>query len=924
MLSGRRLLLGSVVAVISMGLPIGMVRGSDPARESVIRWTDEPISIDGEASESAWRHAVSVAGSGCRLLWDRDALYFSVVESGEFRWRIKPSPNHPGVYQLRVFADGQVEGVFQPRPDAPADRDPPLFQVKRHTAKPTRIEGRICWREMLRTGGRPDIGESWQFAVGDSSWSALVFEGPTRETARPHGVPRFVPVTTSSVVGSPDPPPPYQKRRLFPKLKINFPICVKPQPGTDLMLVIDQKHSYGPTRLGRFRDHPDTDSIETLLQNGDTAYDICFHPNFLTNGYVYIGSNGDHPSGKKHSRITRYVMERQPPYRLDPKSATVIIEWPSDGHNGAAVCFGPDGMMYVTTGDGTTDSDTNNVGQDMTTLLAKVLRIDVDHPDPGKTYSVPRDNPFVHLPEARPETWAFGLRNPWRITCDAKTGHIWVGQNGQDLYEQAFLVRKGDNYGWSVMEGSHPFYPHRKVGPAPIVKPTIEHHHSEFRSLTGGVVYYGQRFPELQGAYIYGDYSTGKMWGMKHDGTKPIWHRELCDSHLQITWIGVDTRGELLIADHRGNEEGGFYTLVPTPPNVTSRFPRKLSDSGLFDSVPAHRMKPGVIPYSVNAPFWSDGAHKERWLMVPGEQPQISYTATRGWNLPDRTVLIKSFALDFPQGRRWIETRFLTKQGGEWYGYSYEWNEDQTDAVLVDRGGKVREFDLGGRKQKWRYPSRAECMVCHSRAANFVLGLSTLQFNGNHDYGGVVDNQLRVLEHLGWLTWNPFEEMKADLRESARSRLADEVQLEEYLRRVTNHEGQRPPVASSRMLPRSPELFPRLVDPYDSSKDLEQRARSFLHANCSMCHVEAGGGNAQIDLEFTTPRDRMRLFDVKPLHDTFGLPEARLIAPGDPARSVLLHRVSIRDRGQMPPLATFAVDRNAVQLLHDWIASMNR
>jgi hypothetical protein len=126
------------------------------------------------------------------------------------------------------------------------------------------------------------------------------------------------------------------------------------------------------------------------------------------------------------------------------------------------------------------------------------------------------------------------------------------------------------------------------------------------------------------------------------------------------------------------------------------------------------------------------------------------------------------------------------------------------------------------------------------------------------------------------------------------------------------------------MLPRSPELFPRLVDPYDSSKDLEQRARSFLHANCSMCHVEAGGGNAQIDLEFTTPRDRMRLFDVKPLHDTFGLPEARLIAPGDPARSVLLHRVSIRDRGQMPPLATFAVDRNAVQLLHDWIASMNR
>ena len=912
------------VATIFVGFMSATIFGAEPPVEAVCRWTDEPMHLDGRPLESAWGNTQPTLPGRLRFLWDRDGLYFAADHIGELRFRIKPSAQHTGEYELRITADGRFHASFRPRPDAPPDPDAPPVDGKRDSAKIERLEGRLYWRDMLRTGGRPVPDEVWQVAVGAGPWQTIRFEGPTPQTSRPRGISRFVPVTTSTVIGSPDPPPPFQKQRLFPKLKINFPICVKPQPGTDLMLVIDQIHSYGPTRLGRFRDHPDCDTIETLLENGDTAYDICFHPKFAENGYVYIGSNGSHPSGTKHSRITRYVIERQPPYRLDAQSATVIIEWPSDGHNGAAICFGLDGMMYVTTGDGTSDSDTNHVGQDMTTLLAKVLRIDVDHPAPGKQYSVPKDNPFIHLPGARPETWAFGLRNPWRITCDPKTGHIWVGQNGQDLYEQAFLVRKGDNYGWSVTEGSHPFYPKRKVGPAPIVKPTIEHHHSEFRSLTGGVVYHGQRYPELQGAYIYGDYSTGKIWGIKHDGTKPIWHRELCDSHLQITWIGVDTRGELIIADHRGNNEGGFYTLKPTPSHVVSQFPKRLSESGLFESVREHRMKPGVIPYSVNAPFWSDGAHKERWMMLPGESPRIGYTSTRGWNLPDRTVLVKSFALDFPQGRRWIETRFLTKQDGEWYGYSYEWNDDQTDAVLVDRGGKDREFDFGGRKQKWHYPSRAECMVCHSRAANFVLGLSTLQFNAEHNYNGVVDNQLRVLEHLGWLSWNPFEEMKADLREATRAQFPDETKLQEYLNRVTNSVGQRAPITSSRMLPRSPDEFARLVNPYDPKHDLDRRARSFLHANCSMCHVEAGGGNAQMDLEFTTSRERMRVFDVKPLHETFGLPEARLVAPGDPGRSVLLQRISHRDRGHMPPVATFLVDDQAVRLLHEWIARMNR
>src|SRR5207244_11110778 len=166
--------------------------------------------------------------------------------------------------------------------------------------------------------------------------------------------------------------------------------------------------------------------------------------------------------------------------------------------------------LYVTSGDGTSDSDTNVTGQRTDLLLAKVLRIDVDHVGepsgvrPRRNYSIPGDNPYVDDKRFAPETWAYGLRHPWRMCSDPKTGHIWVGQNGQDLWETAMLVRKGANYGWSVMEGSHPFYRERKSGPTPIVKPTVEHHHSESRSLTGGVVYYGERYPDLQGAYLYG------------------------------------------------------------------------------------------------------------------------------------------------------------------------------------------------------------------------------------------------------------------------------------------------------------------------------------------------------------------------------------------------------------------------------------
>jgi glucose/arabinose dehydrogenase len=200
----------------------------------------------------------------------------------------------------------------------------------------------------------------------------------------------------------------------------------------------------------------------------------------------------------------------------------------------------------------------------------------VDSPAAGQAYGVPKDNPYVAQKEFRPETWAYGLRAPWRISYDAKTDQLWVGQNGQDLWEQVFLVKKGDNYGWSVTEGSHPFYPTRKAGPTPIVKPTTEHHHSEARSLTGGVVYHGDKLPGLKGAYVYGDYSTGHIWAVKHDGQKVQWHKKIAVTTLKITNFALDPQGELLIAHHGRAGEGGFYTLSPNTAKHDDTFPKTL------------------------------------------------------------------------------------------------------------------------------------------------------------------------------------------------------------------------------------------------------------------------------------------------------------------------------------------------------------
>ena len=683
-----------------------------------------------------------------------------------------------------------------------------------------------------------------------------------------------------------------QPNGTFTKFPLDQPVYIEPEPGTDQLLVIELGG-----RIRRFKDDPEAENAEFLIDTGRETYGLTFHPNYEENGYLYVVSNG--PIGGKvtetRNYVSRFTVDRQPPYRCDPNSELIILEWLSNNHNGGDLAFGPDGYLYIPAGDGAMDSDTNLTGlpgsydrdpkgQDLSNLPATIMRIDVDRPEADRPYSIPSDNPFIHLEGARPEIWVYGIRNPWRITFDRETGHLWVGNVGQDRWEMIHLVRRGDNYGWSLYEGSHPFFLNRKQGPTPIVKPTVEHPHSEARSITGGVVYYGSKFPELRGAYVYGDYATGKMWALKHDGEKLIWHREIADTTLQIVSFGVDHDDEILIVDLAR----GIYQLQRKP-EATEKFPIHLSKTGLFISVKNHQTDPGLIPYSVNAPLWSDGAHVERFIALPGEsQIEIASNDGVGWSFPDGTALIQTFSLDLeagnPESKHRIETRMLTRQQGEWVGYSYIWNEEQTDAILVDPAGTDRVFTIqdasaleGSREQSWHYPSREACMECHSRAANYVLGLTTLQMNKVHDYGTVSDNQLRTLNHI-----NVFK----------------------------------------RLLSKPPEEYPKLADPYNRNEPLEARARSYLHTACANCHVHTGGGNARIVLDFTTDIDETYTIGFRPQHDTYGIPNAMLIAPGDPERSILYQRVARHDVGKMPPQTTSQKDQQAAQLLYDWISQM--
>ncbi len=683
-----------------------------------------------------------------------------------------------------------------------------------------------------------------------------------------------IPWTNTHLVGTPETPPPFIAVPAYPNLKPKNPIAVMREPGANRVLYLEN-YGYDTLRgvLRRFEAKPDVSEAEVLLELKDHVYSLTFHPNFAKNRFIYFGVNGPSQGKGKHTKILRYTFSENLK-RILPDSLITVIEWPGNGHNGGDCAFGKDGMLYVTSGDGTSAMDRDNVGQDLSSMRGKVLRIDVDSAPEGKTYIVPADNPFVALTNARPEIWAYGLRNPWRITSDLQSGQIWVGENGQDLREYAHLLGRGENYGWSAYEGSRPMFKERLKGPSPFTLPTIEHDHGEYRSLTGGVVYRGRAFPDLNGAYIYGDYSTGRIHAMLHDGTKVIWHKELSDTPLMIVGFGFDPDGEVLIADYNG----GIYRLATyvQPPNAQP-FARKLSETGLFADVATEKPAPGVVGYEINHPGWHDGAKGKHWLAAPSEA-KLHPSEGGQWGTDNGLVLVQTLALDTSAGPRRTETRLLLKRDNDWTAYTYLWNDAQTDAELAPAKGMRTTLNLPGGPRSWLVPSRSDCLVCHSRAASFALSLNTRQLN------------------------------RPASSEPSANQIAH-LEKQELLR-------------SASWISNKLDTAPRFPSLSDTNATLEARVRSYLAVNCAHCHVHEGGGNSAMDLAAGTSLKNTRLIDQIPQHGTLNLKNARIVAPGSPSRSVLVTRTALRIPGQMPPLGTIRPDTEATKLFMQWIASL--
>ncbi|HXT40094.1 MAG TPA: PQQ-dependent sugar dehydrogenase [Candidatus Angelobacter sp.] len=719
------------------------------------------------------------------------------------------------------------------------------------------------------------------------------------DSQAPFGIETRVPWTASRLVGSPDPPLPYVAKRVFPKLKFKEPVDMAHTPAMDRLFVAEQSG-----KIFSFKNDPDVGQPDLVIdlhsgiQEFTQLYGMAFHPGFATNHFIYLCYvlKDGLPEG---SHVSRFTMAQIDPPRIDPASEKIVITWLSGGHNGGCIKFGPDGYLYISTGDTASPDppDPLNTGQDISDLLSSVLRIDVDHEDGGRPYRVPADNPFVNTARARPEVWAYGFRNPWRMSFDPHTGALWVGDVGWELWEMIDRVERGGNYGWSVVEGPQSVKPNGRLGPTPILPPVVSHPHTEAASITGGTVYHGKHLRELDGVYIYGDWVTGKFWGLRHDGKQLTWRRELANSTMQVVCFGEDNAGELYAVDYGG----GIFQLEPNPvPDNSSSFPRKLSETGIVAPAKDHTPAPGVIPFSVNAELWSDGATAERFAAFPettGVYKGKDLWGAVKWIFPSNALLAKTLSLEMEPGkaqsRRRIETQILHFDGVNWHGYAYQWNDAQTDATLVDARGADRALEItdaqapgGHRRQTWHFHSRAECLRCHNSWGGPPLAFNFFELNGDRSYpasasngerGMRTDNQIRTLAHIGMLDKSLFDE---------------------------------PAV--------------KLTDPSDAKAGLQERARSWLHANCAHCHRFGAGGSVASFFNYDQKLEESRTVGFTPSQGTFNIPGAHVITPGDPLRSVLYYRLSSLGPAHMPRIGSRVVSDAGLNLIYDWIKQMPR
>jgi len=704
-------------------------------------------------------------------------------------------------------------------------------------------------------------------------------------------------------------------------LRFTSPVAVTTPPGeTNRLFVVEQAgrivvitNLVAPTRTV-FLDLTST----TVFGGEQGLLGLAFHPLYRENGRFFIfrtvTASTVGGANQLHDRLSEFRVSATSPHRASAVE-TILFQQRDEAsnHNGGDLHFGPDGYLYVALGDEGGGNDQYRNGQVITRdLFAGILRLDVNarpesllpNPHPANeaflgNYHIPADNPFVGATEflgqpisdparIRTEFYVVGLRNPWRISFDALNGDLWVADVGQGARESIFVTRRGANHGWPFREG--PIAGPRSGAPAGFttqpafnyVAPLHSYSHgsgpNQGRSITGGFVYRGTRFPALAGSYVFADYVSGNVWSLRRAAAgAPRVERLLGEGGISA--FGPDPRdGDILIADLDG---GRILRLVPGSAGGQP-LPATLADTRAFARLDTLTPADGVVPYEVNLPFWSDGAEKRRWFHVPGTN-RLTFAATGPWLSPTGSVWVKHFEL--PAGpsatdrRQRLETRFLVRNASGVYGITYRWTS-ATNAVLVADEGEFGTYTVGegaaARTVEWRFPSRAECLACHNAASGGTLSFETAQLSrvvASTD--GLVQDQISRLAAAGYLH-NP---------------------------------------------PSHPQAFRRHPALSDERVSLEARARSYLAVNCAPCHRPGGTvGGGFFDTRLETPTEAAGLL-AGLLNDSGENPDFRVVVPGDPTRSVLLHRLTSLGSDRMPPISSGVADTEGVALLERWISS---
>jgi uncharacterized repeat protein (TIGR03806 family) len=692
-------------------------------------------------------------------------------------------------------------------------------------------------------------------------------------------------IDTSRLMAQPDSHAIFGVEPAFPKLQFARPVdLTHARDGSNRLFVVEQDG-----RICVFANDPTANDTKIFLDlrdvvrrahNEEGMLGLAFHPKFRDNGEFFVFYSVT-PRG---SVISRFRVSKDDPDRADPASEQKLLEFgrPYGNHNGGCLKFGPDGCLYISVGDGGLGNDPHGNGQNLDTVLATILRIDADRKDAGKNYAIPKDNPFVDRGgKVRGEIWAYGLRNSWRMSFDRLTGALWAGDVGQDHFEEINLIVRGGNYGWNLREGKHPRDPRSpRDSVEHFIDPVFQYPRVEGKSITGGFVYRGKRLPDLAGTYVYADFMSGNIWGLRLDGKKATANHKIAHTSLLISSFGEDEAGELYFTAF----DGKIHQIRrPAKSQGADAFPRTLTETGLFRSVKDHTPAPGLIPYDVNVKLWSDGAVKERFLVLP-RKASVVFKEKEKWNFPVGTVIVKTFFLPTdttdPSKRRRLETRLWLHSPRGWEGYTYLWNDEQTDATLLADWPFTKEYEIktpaGPIKQKWYFPSRSDCQACHTHNVGFVLGWNTRQLNRVERVGTMKVNQIERFKRLGLFT-QPVLKSAAEL-----------------------------------------ESYP---DWDDKNTSLDARARAYLDVNCSLCHSPGGFGTAggsRADLHYHNDFAKAFAVPPKPLPDA-----KRWIVPGHPEQSQLIQRMTSREpKDQMPPLATYHPDREGLGVLRQWIKSM--